>query len=126
MLVDVALNSANEQIHHEPSASALRILYLYSGPQRDADGFSTFCKANDLQCDYIDKEFNADHDLLDQQVWDELEATMLNLHTSKRWQCWWSTSSEIGDWGREVWPEGSETRGEEQGEGRYPACTQGT
>lgn len=52
------------------------MLYLFSGPRRDADGFGTFCKANGIICDYVDIEYDESMDLADQQVWDELEARL--------------------------------------------------
>ena len=73
-LVHSAQNLVNVEREDPPSNN--RVLYLYSGPQRDTDGFSTFCKQNLLSCDYIDKEFNSSHDLLDQQTWDTLKATL--------------------------------------------------
>eukprot|EP00435_Cladocopium_sp_Y103_P033066 s206_g8.t1 len=73
-LVQAAQNTVNAELG--TSSAVGRVLYLYSGPSRDADGFSTFCKANSLDCDYVDKEFDAGHDLLDQQVWDELSSTL--------------------------------------------------
>ena len=79
-LIDEAQNSTNDVVCTKPSSDRHRLLYLYSGPKRDEDGFSKYCKANDFECDYIDKEFNDDHDLLDQQVWDELYANLSRYH----------------------------------------------
>ena len=73
-LVDTAPNSTNADSY--PSQDVQKVLYLYSGPRRDEDGFSTFCKANGFSCDYVDKEYDDSRDLLDQQVWEEVEKTL--------------------------------------------------
>ena len=77
-LVDAAQNSVNESCN--PSAGTKRVLYLYSGPLRETDGFGTFCKANDIACDYVDKEYDDGHDLLDQQIWDGIEVSLSKYH----------------------------------------------
>lgn len=73
-LVVRAQNLVNVELR-DPSTRG-KILYLYSGPKRDKDGFSAFCKENLLMCDYVDKEFDQAHNLLDEQVWDDLYATL--------------------------------------------------
>lgn len=73
--VDSALNSNNADVN-KSSCPGRKVLYLYSGPQRDDDGFGTFCKTNSLMCDYVDKEYNDAHDLLDQQTWDTLHSKL--------------------------------------------------
>lgn len=54
------------------------VLYLFSGPKRDADGLGAFCQANGFACRYADKEFDVNDDLVDQQVWETLSATLDN------------------------------------------------
>ena len=49
---------------------------MYSGPLRKVGGFGSFCESNDIACDYVDKEYNDAHDLLDQQTWEDIEATL--------------------------------------------------
>ena len=73
-LVRAAQNTVNEE--RGTTSAGGKVLYLYSGPRRDADGFSTFCKENSMLCDYIDKEIDECHDMLDQQVWDGLDAKL--------------------------------------------------
>lgn len=32
-----------------------KVMYVFSGPKRDADGLRKYCMDNDLECDYFDK-----------------------------------------------------------------------
>lgn len=73
-LVEQPQNSTNE-CNQQDIGVAGRILYLFSGPKRDVDGFGKFCEANGFACKYVDKEFD-DTDLVDLQTWSDLEATL--------------------------------------------------
>ena len=73
-LVEQPQNSTNE-CNQQDIGVAGRILYLFSGPKRDVDGFGKFCEANGFACKYVDKEFD-DTDLVDLQTWLDLEATL--------------------------------------------------
>ena len=75
-LVRLLPNSTNEN-SQQKSDKAGRILYLFSGPKRDVDGFGKFCEANGFACTYVDKEFDG-ADLVDLQTWQDLEATLPN------------------------------------------------
>lgn len=49
-----------------------KILYLFSGPKRGLDSVESFCKKYDMTCECIDIEYNPEHDLLCQDVWNAL------------------------------------------------------
>ena len=49
----------------------VRILYLYSGPHRPDDGLTKYLQELGAECVCVDKEFNNEHDLLDQQFWED-------------------------------------------------------
>lgn len=71
--VGPALNSVNVNSIN-PSGLERKVLYLYSGPSRNEDGFGTYCLKNSLKCDYVDKEYNDAHDVLDQHTWETVFA----------------------------------------------------
>ena len=50
---------------------ASRILYLFSGPHRPYDGLAAFAQQLGSDCVCVDKEFDDDHDLLDQAFWEK-------------------------------------------------------
>lgn len=54
------------------------MLYLFGGPRRDDDGFPYFCSRHSIACDIVDVEFDHEHDLVDQHVWEQLRD---KLHT---------------------------------------------
>ena len=53
----------------------VRILYLYSGPQRPDDGLATCAKKLGADCTCVDREFDQEHDLLSQAFWEETKQT---------------------------------------------------
>eukprot|EP00435_Cladocopium_sp_Y103_P074415 s25_g48.t1 len=53
--------------------NSVRILYLFSGPHRPNDGLAYFAKELGADCMYVDKEFDNEHDLLDQSFWEDLK-----------------------------------------------------
>eukprot|EP00435_Cladocopium_sp_Y103_P048483 s2113_g14.t1 len=53
--------------------TGIRTLYLYSGPCRPDDGLAKFVQELGSECVCVDKEFNNDHDLLNQNFWEECE-----------------------------------------------------
>ena len=73
-LVGQLQNSTNECVQQN-TAQTGQVLYLFSGPKREIDGFGTFCEANGFACKYVDKEYDGS-DLVDLQVWTDLEATL--------------------------------------------------
>eukprot|EP00435_Cladocopium_sp_Y103_P060722 s646_g22.t1 len=50
-----------------------RVLYLFSGPKREEDGFEKFCNELGMECTCIDIEYNDRHDLLCQDFWESLQ-----------------------------------------------------
>ena len=48
----------------------IKTLYLYSGPRRPDDGLADCMEKLGAECVCVDKEFNNDHDLLDQSFWE--------------------------------------------------------
>eukprot|EP00435_Cladocopium_sp_Y103_P022058 s1576_g5.t1 len=52
-------------------ATGIRTMYLYSGPSRPDDGLAKFVQELGAECVCVDKEFNNDHDLLNQNFWEE-------------------------------------------------------
>eukprot|EP00435_Cladocopium_sp_Y103_P045514 s2395_g13.t1 len=52
------------------------VLYLFSGPRRQGDGFDQFCNELGMACTCIDIEFNSKHDLLCQDFWESLQNDM--------------------------------------------------
>ena len=54
-----------------------KVLYLYSGPHRPADGLGKFLKDCGLEATYVDREINELHDLLDQDVWEKIEKNLM-------------------------------------------------
>ena len=75
---ETASNSANVSQAQSHVDKPRKMLYLFSGPVRVEDGFSTFCKANGFDCDYMDKEIDDSHDLIDQQIWEGVLAELPN------------------------------------------------
>lgn len=55
------------------ACSGHRILYLYRGPSRPNDGLAFFAKQLGSECVCFDKEFNEEHDLLDQTFWESVK-----------------------------------------------------
>eukprot|EP00435_Cladocopium_sp_Y103_P032334 s1069_g8.t1 len=55
-----------------------RVLYLFSGPVRLQDGFERFCRDLGMKCTCIDVEYDVNHDLLSQDVWEALEGELDN------------------------------------------------
>ena len=67
----------------------IRILYLFSGPHRPDDGLTKFLQELGAECVCVDKEFNNDHDLLDQNFWEnckeefeEYDGFMISHHAA--------------------------------------------
>lgn len=54
----------------DTDTEGIRILYLFSGPHRPDDGLTKFLQELGAECVCVDKEFNNDHDLLDQNFWE--------------------------------------------------------
>ena len=52
------------------------VLYLYSGPHRPDDGLGTYLGKLGIRCDYVDREANELHDLLDQDFWEGIWSKM--------------------------------------------------
>lgn len=50
-----------------------KVLYLFSGPRRQEDGFERQCQNLGIECTCIDIEYDASHNLLDQAVWERIE-----------------------------------------------------
>lgn len=55
-----------------------RILYLYSGPSRPDDGLAFFARQLGSDCVCVDKEFDYEHDLLDQTFWESVKDDLDN------------------------------------------------
>ena len=52
------------------------VLYLFSGPERCQDGFQKFCSDLGMKCTCLDIEYNPKHDLLCQDVWEDVQTEM--------------------------------------------------
>ena len=50
-----------------------KVLYLFSGPRRQEDGFERQCQNLGIECTCIDIEYDASHNLLDQAAWERIE-----------------------------------------------------
>ena len=72
------LNSTNEgsspaSATTTPAVWKGKMLYLFSGPLRPADGFDLYCRQLGFQCQCVDTEISPSHNLLDVDVAEVLD-----------------------------------------------------
>ena len=79
------LNSTNEgsspaSATTTPAVWKGKMLYLFSGPLRPADGFDLYCRQLGFQCQCVDTEISPSHNLLDVDVAERcLTETLLTM-----------------------------------------------
>ena len=67
-----SINESNPEAKMSKSESLGKVLYLFSGPERHHDGVQSWLGKLGITCKCMDTEISADHNLLDQSVWDNL------------------------------------------------------